>query len=63
MPNGSVDVFAMAMPLSKPNLLVKNGKSRFVTQGTIVKMLLAVEVSAKRGIGPVVAVVAVLIGA
>src|SRR6266852_4494629 len=61
--NGSVEVDAMARPVSNPNWLVTYGNSRFVTQGMVVKMLLAVDVSAKRGIGPIDAVVTVLVGA
>src|SRR6266851_1676786 len=61
--NGSVDEAEMAIPVSKPNALVTYGYSMLVTQGMVVKMLLAVDVSAKRGIGPGDAVVTVLVGA
>ena len=51
VPNGSVVVFEIAKPVSKPDWLVTNGKSRTVLQRTIDKTLFAEDVSAKRGIG------------
>ena len=63
VPNGSVDVAEIAIPVSKPSWLVTNGNSRFVTQGTIENRFLAVEVSAKRGMVVWIADVCVLVGA
>src|SRR5687767_11612993 len=63
VPKMSCDVLLIAMPVSKPAWLVTNGKSRFVRQGLMMKMLPVEGRSMKRGIGPVVAVPTVLIGA
>src|SRR5438067_1626822 len=49
--DGSVEVFAIAIPVSKPApaKLVTNGNNRYVWQITMVSRFLAVEVSANRG--------------
>jgi len=52
----------MATPVSKPDWLVMKGNNRVVRQGTIVKMFVAVEVSAKRGTLAAAATVTVLVG-
>src|ERR1044071_8706122 len=49
VPTGSVEVFAMAMPVSNPDTLVTNGKSNRVWQILMTRTFLAVEVSATRG--------------
>jgi hypothetical protein len=62
--NGSSDVLAIAIPVSKPAWLVTNGKSRFVEQGLTMKSVLERGTSAKRGTGAEeLCVVTVLIGA
>src|SRR5437879_80841 len=64
VPNGSAEVLAIAIPVSKPAVLLTNGKSRFVEQALIVKPVLLVGTSAKRGIGAeVLCVITVLSGA
>src|SRR5262245_16202437 len=64
VPNGSVEVDEIAIPVSNPSAVVIYGKSKLVTQGLTVKSVVAVDVSAKRGIGALVdEVVTVLIGA
>jgi hypothetical protein len=65
VPNGSVAVAEIATPVSNPAALVRYGNNRVVKHGTTVKMLVAVEVSAKRGTGTLLveAVVTVLVGA
>ncbi len=63
VPNGSVAVAEIARPVSKPPTLVTYGNNKVVKQGTTVKMLLAVDVSAKRGTLAAAAFVTVLVGA
>src|SRR5260370_14505858 len=46
-----MDVFASAMPVSKPAWFVTNGKSRLHWQATIANRLRATDWSQKRGIG------------
>jgi hypothetical protein len=63
VPNGSVEVFEIARPVSKPTWFVTNGNNKTVRQMLTEKAVLAWEVSMNRGIGPELAVVTVLIGA
>src|SRR3981081_1453695 len=55
VPNGSVAVAEIATPVSNPWALGMYGNHQLVKHGTTVKILVAVEVSAKRGIPPPVA--------
>ena len=50
VPNGSVEVFAIAIPVSNPPWLVTNGYNSTVLQSAIENMFCADDVSAKRGI-------------
>jgi len=51
VPNGSVEVFDMATPVSNPARFVKYGNSRTVWQAAMENAFAALEVSRKRGIG------------
>ena len=64
VPNGSCDVLLITNPESNPAWLVRNGNNRSVAQATILAVLIALLVSAKRGTGALTeAVVTVLNGA
>src|SRR5947207_11498126 len=52
VPNGSVDVFEIANPVSNPAMFVTNGNNRLVRHIVTDTMLAAVDVSINRGIGP-----------
>ena len=56
-------MLAIEIPESKPAWFVKNGKRMFVVQALTLNAAVAELVSAKRGIGPLEAVVTVLRGA
>ena len=53
MPNGSSEVFASAIPVSKPATLVTNGNSRSQVHRLMSNAARGCEVSPKRGIGSV----------
>ena len=64
VPNGSVDVFEIARPVSNPTWFVTNGYNRIVRQMEILMAVFAVEVSMNRGtVAEELAVVTVLVGA